>query len=965
MSQNIQKTKRLFYLLLAAVTVIFACLSYVFFLNDLESRTLPQVRRAMVQVSELLPQLERNEQAVREVYDNLERSRRLVYQNNEDTLEQQGKGGVDADTIIDHTLSWMNRVTMLRVGRRGHVIVISQDDQTILAHPDEQFVGEVLRPVGFVNMDAIQDISELEKENGQERFHAFFPASFFREGINPARLYAAADAGVFGTAFAYKDTYILCGVTLFEATAFLFVRTFFTTLIFFVIAWVFVRYIVFSLSWGKEDLKHFRSKLTVYSVLSVVVIFFATWYYQTMMDVTGDIATMNEHAQVAVENLNTYQKYREELSNWLDDQYLEQCRLTADLVKGKGKENLSRADLAKYAEELGVKYIYVFDRNGKTVVTNSPYDHFTISDNAEDQSYAFRPLLDGREYVIQSPQPDESSGEMMQYIGVSLRDENDLADGFVQIAIDASLRERLLSPINVQTVLDNMVIGLPDYALAIDKDTKQIVATTGLGFEKSSVEELGIDVENLQKDFNGFFLIKGTTYYAGVSESENLYLMPLARSADGYAPLLISLLQTIFAVAIIRLFDAIAQSAYRRVLAEQEAEGEKTAETEETVQETVAEDEKDEERGFFRRLKSVIRVQDKYGFEGRWKNYESIPKDQQTPEMRTRSMLYHILLVFAIALILFEAFVLGMETRTTSLDGFSYVFFGNWQKGVNLFSISYCLFLLCVLYVFQALLNRILYSIAKVSDTKNETILLLIRNALKYTCAIVFFFLGLAKFGIDTRALWASVGILSLIVGIGAKDLISDVIAGLFIIFEGAYRIEDFVMIHNQIGTVEEIGLRYTKISFFSETKIFNNSSIREMVNYNGEVAREVLRIPVSYETNLLELEKLLERELPEMAKNIPGMVRPPIYQDVSAFEESSMILRISIYCEPWRCKRVLRAMQREIKLLFDREHIRMPYNHVVVKEYEEGEGDYMYTPEEIADNAEETESAPGTQDAK
>ena len=38
--------------------------------------------------------------------------------------------------------------------------------------------------------------------------------------------------------------------------------------------------------------------------------------------------------------------------------------------------------------------------------------------------------------------------------------------------------------------------------------------------------------------------------------------------------------------------------------------------------------------------------------------------------------------------------------------------------------------------------------------------------------------------GVDTAALVASVGVLTLIVGLGAQTLIADIIAGVFIIFE-------------------------------------------------------------------------------------------------------------------------------------------------------------------------------------
>ena len=948
MKKQILKTNALLYPLLMVLTAACALLSLQFFDDELETRTMPQVMRAVDQVSRLLPQLEKNEEAVREMNEHFINSRRKVYQNNEGTFKTRYSYAENAETIIDHTLSWMNRVTMLRVGRKGHLIVISQEDYTILAHPDQKFVGEKLYPVGPVDMDSIPDILESGGDLISDDFRIFFPSSFFTADMGPDRLREAADAGIYGTVFAYKDTYILCGTTVFEGLSFIFVRSIFTTLIFFVVAWVFIRYIGFSLNWQKSGWKELRSKLISYSLIALVVLFTATWYYQTMMDMTGDIATMNEHAQVAVETLNTYREYREVLSKWLDDQYLEQCRLAADLVKDKGKENLTRKEMAEFARELDVRYIYVFDKNGRTIVTNSPYDHFVISNNEEDQSYAFRTLLDGREYLIQEPGKDESAGENMQYIGVSLRDENDLADGFVQIGVDPSLRERLLSPINVQTVLDNLVIGLPEYALAIDKETLEIVATTGMGFQKGHAQDLGIETEYLRNGFNGFLVLNGVTYYGGVSESEDLFLMPMARSTDNRNDFIIALKITVFAAAAFLLFTFVSLFAYKKILAalDKEKEIEAKAVKAEPVKETADENEEDEERGIFSTLTDMLKEREKFGFETRWKNQSSIPPEQQTPEMRTGAIIYRILLVFSLGLILFELFVFSLGVTTMELDGFSYVLLGEWERGFNLFAFSYCLFLFCLLYVFQELVNRILYRIAKISDLKNETILLLLRNAFKYTCAMIFLYIGLAKFGIDTRALWASVGVLSLMIGFGAKDLISDIIAGLFIIFEGIYKIGDFVSVGSWFGTVEEIGIRYTKIRYFSEVKIFNNSSIRDIVNSNGEVAREVFKFQIPYETDLLEVEKLLEKELPEMAKNIPGLVKPPRYQGVDAFGSSGIQLRIAIFCNPGKRKKALRALQREIKLLFDREHISIPYDRLVVKEYDEEENTYTYVPE-------------------
>ena len=942
------------YLALIVLTALFARLSFTLYADDFEGRLQPQIVRAMIQVSKILPQLEENEQAIRDINDNLEKRRQSIYNVHEEDLEDLDNSEIgskeNVEKVVEHTLSWMNRVTKLRVGREGHVIVVSKENYTILACPHESFVGQELYLVDYKKFDinSVPDLDELggslTKEDVPRELHLFVPASMMqlvkKEGMD------ALDVGIIGSFFAYKDTYILCGVTLGESIAYVLIRCFISTLIFFVVAWVLVCYAGFAFSWRKDSEAVFRRKLISYCALGTLVLFFSTWYYQTIMDVTGDLSTMNEHAKVAVETLDTYRQYRKELSEWLDQQYLEQCRLAAELVRSDGTENVTRQELADYAKELKVEYIYVFDKNGKVVVTNSPYDHFTLSKNKEDQSYAFRSLLDGKEYVIQGVQKDDAGGEKMQYIGVSLRDENDLADGFVQIAIRPTLRERLLNPINVQTVLDNLVIGLPDYALAIDKDTLEIVATTGLGFENTSITELGFDAEEIQSSFNGYDIIGGVPYYSGISESEDLYLMPLVRSTENKSSFIIALKMAVMGVIAYLVIMLIASYGYGKVFIAAEAEVPGTDDAASTAD--GAEEGKEAEAasspGLFRKL---LKAEEKSGFEKRWSKQSAIPIEEQTPEKRTSRIIYRLLLIFSLTLILYETALITFGITADGLNGFSYVLLGNWERGVNLFSLSFCLFLLCVLYVFRVLINKVLYHLARISDLRHETILLMLRNALRYACAILFLYIGLAQFGVDTKALWASAGVLSLMIGFGAKDLISDIIAGIFIIFEDTIKIGDFVTIGSWYGTVEKIGIRSTKIGYFSDTKIFNNSSLRDIINSDGEEAREILKVPISYETDLLEVEKLLKKELPLMTERISGLVKPPKYMGVSSLEDSSVMLQIAIFVPTYARRGALRDLRREVKLLFDREHVNIPYNHVVVKNYDAKEGVYVFTEEE------------------
>ncbi len=124
------------------------------------------------------------------------------------------------------------------------------------------------------------------------------------------------------------------------------------------------------------------------------------------------------------ENIDVQDEYtgeRDRLEKWLDEQFLIQSRMAACHCEDN-LEKLTRDDLYDLADYMGIEYIYVLDKSGKTVVTNSPDVNFALS--KDDNTAEFFPLLSGRNEVVQEPLTDERSGETKQYIGIGLRDKS-------------------------------------------------------------------------------------------------------------------------------------------------------------------------------------------------------------------------------------------------------------------------------------------------------------------------------------------------------------------------------------------------------------------------------------------------------------------------------------------------------------------------------------------------------------
>lgn len=217
-------------------------------------------------------------------------------------------------------------------------------------------------------------------------------------------------------------------------------------------------------------------------------------------------------------------------------------------------------------------------------------------------------------------------------------------------------------------------------------------------------------------------------------------------------------------------------------------------------------------------------------------------------------------------------------------------------------------------------------------SNKGLTIVKLLNNFLKYLLAIIIVLCVLSAWGVNTTALVASAGVLSLIVGLGAQSLVSDIIAGIFIVFEGTYKIGDIVVIDGWRGTVSEIGIRTTRImDAGGNLKIINNSAITSVINQTQELSVAKCIVGIEYGEDLQRVEKVIIDSYPRLKERIPEIVGEPVYKGVTALGESSVDLIIFASCAEENIYSVQRGLNREIKLIFDENNINIPFTQVVI----------------------------------
>ena len=244
-----------------------------------------------------------------------------------------------------------------------------------------------------------------------------------------------------------------------------------------------------------------------------------------------------------------------------------------------------------------------------------------------------------------------------------------------------------------------------------------------------------------------------------------------------------------------------------------------------------------------------------------------------------------------------------------------------------------CIKVVFIIYIIGKVCQIVLMK-ALSGTNKGLTAAKLLCSFIKYAVAIIAILAVLSAAGVDTAALVASAGILSLVIGLGAQSLIADIIAGLFTIFEGEYQVGDIVVVDGWRGTVEEIGIRSTRVvDAGGNTKIINNSEIKTVINQTQHLSVVSTTISIEYGESLPKVELIIRDNLDRIKAAIPEIVEGPFYKGVTALGASSVDLLFMSNCKEEDYFPVSRAMNRELKLLFDEYGINIPFPQVVVNQ--------------------------------
>ncbi|HSF85020.1 MAG TPA: mechanosensitive ion channel family protein [Acidimicrobiia bacterium] len=209
------------------------------------------------------------------------------------------------------------------------------------------------------------------------------------------------------------------------------------------------------------------------------------------------------------------------------------------------------------------------------------------------------------------------------------------------------------------------------------------------------------------------------------------------------------------------------------------------------------------------------------------------------------------------------------------------------------------------------------------------------RAVIAIVLAVVFLLLALGIWGIPITPFLAVGSVVGVAIGFGAQDLVKDVIAGMFIIAEDQYGIDDVVEVAGVSGRVEQIRLRTTVLrDLGGGVHHVPNGQITVASNFTQEFSQVVIDVDIAYEADVDHAIAVMQDEVAAFTSDAEwsrAFLGPPEMLGVEALGDSGVTLRLVLTVRPAYRLTARREFLRLVKNRFDAEGVEIPYQKLTV----------------------------------
>ena len=837
------------------------------------------------------------------------------------------------ERLLDY-FSWNNVLSKITIGRTGFVLAVADEDGIVLSAPERDRIGRSVEEmdIRIGNRDSGATLTEL-LEAFQE------PNQIQTVRIGKKLYYANRLQEDFALMLAlYPEDEIRDNIG--NAASIM-------VILVILISGIAVLFASFHIQ-DTEDFKRrpkklyawnsvLAGRLKIMAVLTCVFLFVCGIYLEALSAYAETFRYTSNKVDRVLQLLKDNASATELLSDWFGDEYLTKCGVAECILDHTAPEKITRDCLSKLSASLDVQSVYVYDIDGNIRFTDSPYSRDVLK--STDPFYA---LLKGRPELVGDPENDSVSGKSRQRAGISLLDQNNECTGLLMIVTDPTSLEHIKENLGFSGVYEQISLKNDSFVMVIRNSDMTILYLaevedgrhkTGLDsydYSGYPISELGISEMELRDHYNGNLFILHNRYFASVRRVGDYYLLvmrPQIRFTVEYLNMVIIAAVCTLIFIILLIFLSCLEKKERAI--EESGFAARAAAARKKLENRYLDELKHRDDDVFGMLGSLINKKKPY-FEQRWPEDCIKWKDKTTSEKFTVALKYFMILALS------AIFIHALTSGEGSI--WYYCLNGQWDSGINLYSVTYCLITICGLFVIKMVMHKVLFLTARAVNARGETFCHLLDSFSGYALVIAGIFLCLSHFGVSSATLSLTGGVAGVIFGIGCQNIVADILAGILMACEGIVYVGDFVSYNGQYGIVLSIGVRTTILKWYGENTIVRNNEFKNYINMpSGEIDRVLTTLTIDLNESLERVEKILNDELPvihdHLCKLVGNEVEGPKYRGVNRITENGIDLSFAIFCKGMYYAWLTRALNRELKLMCERRGINIAMNQVVVNE--------------------------------
>lgn len=207
-----------------------------------------------------------------------------------------------------------------------------------------------------------------------------------------------------------------------------------------------------------------------------------------------------------------------------------------------------------------------------------------------------------------------------------------------------------------------------------------------------------------------------------------------------------------------------------------------------------------------------------------------------------------------------------------------------------------------IVKVVDALIVYVVMPLSEKNDgAVDNQLIQVVRKFLKAIIWSLGLIIGLDNIGFDITAMIAGLGIGGLALALAAQDSVKNIFAGIMIFLDKPFKLQDRIQIDGFDGTVEEVGIRSTRIRTLDGRIVtipnctFTDNSV---INVTSQPALKVkLELGLTYDTNEDDMQKAVDI-LEDIVKGIDD-ITDDYFAGFNGFGDFSLNILFMYYVKP------------------------------------------------------------------